>query len=408
MASLATLWLSATDKYETFEEGYNADNSFSISIPTTNEFRWVEGTESLLVGTAGEEWRVYSEKTDSGLTPTSYKIIMQSGFGSNIVQPVIANSVILFCDTNGRRLHELTWDDLRQKFLAPDMSVLAEHITKTGIVCMALQKYPDMIVWCVLTDGSLISFTYNREQNVIAWADHTMIDVTVKSVCVTPNSTTNEDEITITAERMINSVAKTYIEKFSARELPASIADCYFVDCGITYSGAETGTITGLSHLVGETVSVFGSGGTSGTYTVYEELVVASNGSVTLPTVLTVQQTVTKAQVGKPYTYELQPMRLDIGQGSVLGSKKKIPEIVVSLQDSAEVKYGDSSTTLKEIDITTVDLINKSSVTGLYTGDISLHFDGGFSVDDSIIISGSKPLPCTVRCLIPKVEITGR
>lgn len=405
MASLATLWFSATDDYETFEEGVDDDNSFSISIPTTNEFRWIEGTESLLVGTSGEEWRVYSEKSDSGLTPTSFKIVMQSGFGSNTVQPVVANSVVLFCDANGRRLHELTWDDLKQKFLAPDMSVLAEHITKTGIVCMALQKYPDMILWCVLTDGSLLSFTYNREQNIIAWADHPMVGATVKSVCVTPNSTTGEDEVTITVERTINSVSKTYIEKFNARELPTSIADCYFVDCGITYSGVETGTITGLTHLIGETVSVLGTGGTTtGDYAIYTGLVVSGTGTVTLPS----SNTVTKAQVGKPFTYELQPMRLDIGQGQVLGSIKKIPEIVVSLQDSAGVNYGDSSTGACDIDTTTTGLVNKSTVTGLYTGDVTLHFDGGFSVDDSIVISGSDPLPCTVRCLIPKVNVTGR
>jgi len=151
---------------------------------------------------------------------------------------------------------------------------------------------------------------------------------------------------------------------------------------------------------------VLGSGGTSGTGTIYSSLVVSATGTVTLPD----SNTVTKAQAGLPSTYEVQPMRLDINtqQGTAFGSLKRISEIVVSLYNSANVSYGDSSSDLHSIDTTPNTLINKSTITGLFTGDVSVHQDGGFSVDDSIIISGSDPLPCTVRCLIPKVDVTGR
>jgi hypothetical protein len=37
---------------------------------------------------------------------------------------------------------------------------------------MALQRNPDVIVWMTLADGTLISMTYEREQNVIAFARH--------------------------------------------------------------------------------------------------------------------------------------------------------------------------------------------------------------------------------------------
>lgn len=409
MASIPALWFSVTSDYENFEEGVNDSDSFSISITSTNEFRWVEAVDFILVGTSGEEWRVFSPKTDSAITPTSFKIIQQSGFGSNTVQPIVANAVVLFTDANGRRIHEMTWDDLKQKFTAPDLTVLAEHITATGITCMALQKYPDMILWCVLTDGSLISFTYDREQNILAWADHPMTGATVQSVCVTPNSTTGEDEVTLTVQRTINSATRYYIEKLNSRALPALIADCYYVDCGYTYSGAASNTITGLTHLIGQTVTVFGTGGTSGTGgTIYSGLVVNASGVATLPS----SNTATKAHVGIPNTPEVEPMRLDIsGNGTTyFGSIKKISEIMVSLLNSANVKYGDANATdnLYEIDLTTNELINKSSVTGLFSGDVPLHFDGGFSVDDKLVITSTDPLPLTVRCLIPKVDITGR
>ena len=40
-----------------------------------------------------------------------------------------------------------------------------------------------------------------------------------------------------------------------------AIADCFYVDAGATYSGAAATTISGLSHLVGETVAILADGG---------------------------------------------------------------------------------------------------------------------------------------------------
>lgn len=43
------------------------------------------------------------------------------------------------------------------------------------ITSMAFQKNPDPILWCVRSDGVLLSMTYDREQNVIAWSRHPFI-----------------------------------------------------------------------------------------------------------------------------------------------------------------------------------------------------------------------------------------
>ena len=53
--------------------------------------------------------------------------------------------------------------------------------------------------------------------------------------------------------------------------------DAYFVDSGLTYDGAATITITGLHHLIGETLTALADGA------VVTDLVVAADGSVTLP-----------------------------------------------------------------------------------------------------------------------------
>lgn len=94
-------------------------------------------------------------------------------------------------------------------------------------------------------------------------------------------------------------------------------------------------------------------------------------------------------------------MRLDVTTqgGTTHGSIKKTAEIVVSFYNSLDVNYGSSMSDLHAV---------TGLGTALYTGDVVLPFDGGFTLDDDIYISGDGPFPCVVRAIIPRVDKTGR
>ena len=218
MANQLVIYLSETGDYDNFEAGVNNADSFSVLVPSTNDFRWVESLESLLVGTAGDEWRIFSNKLDTPLTPTNRTIKQQTAYGSSKVQPIKVNEVILFVDFVGRKVRELTYGGYQQdKYAAPDLTALSEHITEGIIVNIAHQRNPDSILWCVLDDGSLISMTYERKENVVGWAKHPIAgtDIDVKSVCVVPSTT--EDYVWLVAERTINSATVTYVERMASR-----------------------------------------------------------------------------------------------------------------------------------------------------------------------------------------------
>lgn len=399
--NLLTVWLSESGDYEDFEEGTNDSDSFSLVLPSTNAIRWVASLDALLVGTVGGEWRIRATTLDATLTPTNYDIKQQTTYGSAKIQPLRVNDAILFVDFVSRKVREMVFSDPKQKFVAPDLTALAEHITKGGISSMAYQRNPDSIIWATLTnpvtrdDGSvisLISMVYEREQDVVAWSPHPIGgDGEAESVIVTPGTT--EDTITISVKRTINGSEVRYVEQIQPRNFGEQ-EDAFFVDSGLTYDGTATATLTGLGHLEGKTVAVLGNGAVFAENTV-------SSGSITLA------ETVTKAQVGLPYTYELEPMRLDIvtQSGTAQGSVKKIAEVVISFFDTLNAQYGDGEDTYK-IDWRTTEKYD--SPPSLFTGDKVVSFDGGFSTEDRIIISGSDPLPCTVRSIIPRVEKTGR
>ena len=53
---------------------------------------------------------------------------------------------------------------------------------------------------------------------------------------------------------------RRYVEYLSNYDFGTSVADAFFVDSGLTYSGSSANQITGLDHLEGESVSIWQTG----------------------------------------------------------------------------------------------------------------------------------------------------
>jgi len=218
-------------------------------------------------------------------------------------------------------------------------------------------------------------------------------DGQVDSIAVMPGMPdSGEDEVWVAVLRDIGGVSTRFIEVMQPRKF-ATQSDCYFVDCGVQYDGDATTTITGLDHLEGETVSILGDGAD------YGDMVV-SDGSVTLPIA------VSKASVGLPFRYKLKPMRLDTSdrRGASHGMIKKIGRLFISFIKTLMAKQGIAER-LYDIDWRTEE--NYDSPPELFTGERTVdNFDGGYSADDPILITGERPFPCTVRSIVVDTDTT--
>ncbi len=157
--------------------------------------------------------------------------------------------------------------------------------------------------------------------------------------------------------------------------------------------------LTGLDHLNGSTVSVIVDGAQ-----INDEVVV--DGQIA-PDIGVLGIDYSCATVGLSSTYRVSPMRLDITTpiGTTHGSIKQISELVISFKDTLNAQYGDDVDTY-DIEWRTEEAHDQAP--DLFTGDKTVAFDGGFSTEDNIIISGSSPFPCTVRAIIPRIQKTGR
>ena len=65
-----------------------------------------------------------------------------------------------------RKLRALAYKFETDAYGAPDLSVLAEHMTESGIVDMAYQQEPESIIWMVRANGGMATLTIDRDQDV--------------------------------------------------------------------------------------------------------------------------------------------------------------------------------------------------------------------------------------------------
>jgi len=244
-----TVWLSESDDFEDFEAGTNDSDSFSLvmSSDKMNAIRWLSALESLTLGTIGGEWRIRATALDEEITPKNFNVRQQTTRGSKKIQPLAVGDATLFVDYVGRKIRELIYSDDKAKYVSPDLSALAEHITLTGITCMAYQRNPDAIIWSTLDNGELLTMTYERDQDVVAWARHPLggTSVVAESVAVIPG--TSEDEVWVSASRTVNGSTVRYIEQLQPR-VSVAIEDSFFVDSGLKYDGGDAVNITGITQ----------------------------------------------------------------------------------------------------------------------------------------------------------------
>ena len=178
-----TLWASQTADFENMKPDNDADTieaddaiNRTLSAEDVNAIRWLSaGEDTLVIGTHGGEW----VPTSAGevLTAVDITVRRQTKHGSARIQPVRIGNTVLFVQRAKRKIRQfgLAFDPgsgERVGFRAPDVTRLAKHITKGGIVEMDYAEEAESIVWAVRNDGQLLSMTFRREEDVVGWARH--------------------------------------------------------------------------------------------------------------------------------------------------------------------------------------------------------------------------------------------
>lgn len=377
-----------------------ADRAIQVTISSNqvNTVQWLAPSQALVIGTSGSEFACMENTTSEAFAPGNVKIEQQTTDGCKSVAPATVGYSILMVQASGRKLKEIAYNFQQNGYVTADLSVLSEHITAGGIVQMTWHKEPYVALWAARGDGTLLGFTFNKEQDVVGWHRHPVGGGgIVESVCTMPAPSGDRDELWIITRRTINGVTKRYIEYLEeGYKAGVAQADCFYVDCGSTYSGASTTTISGLSYLEGQTVQVLTNGAS------HPDRVVTS-GAITL------QVASTKVQVGLGYNSTIQTNRVEGGaaDGTSQGKMKRINKVVLRFYNTLGAKAGPSTTILDEIQFRTGS-DPMDAPPPLFTGDKLIEWPNGYDFDGYVTVQQYQPLPMTLVAIMPQTTVFDR
>jgi hypothetical protein len=399
-----TLFFSRSADYENFDDKYHetvADDDaivYTIASNQVNAIRFLTATRTLIIGTAGGEFAVNGAGVGEAITPTNILINKQSNHGAANVDGIAVGNATLFLQRAKRKIRELAYNFDVDGYVAPDLTILAEHITESGITQMAYQEEPNSIIWCVRTDGQLLGFTYQREQQVTAWHRHifggsfSSGNAVCESVEVLPTDN-SEYQVWVIIKRTINGATKRYVEYLHNLDFDETDDTSFnYLDSQLAYDGSATTTISGLDHLEGEEISILADGSTHPNKTV-------SSGAIIL------DRSSTKVKVGLPYTSLLQTMRIDAGadNGTSQSKTKRIYEITARLYESIGIEIGPDLDNMERIPFRSSANAMNSGV-NVFTGDKDIEFRGNYETDGFIFVRQTQPLPLTILSLYPKLQ----
>jgi len=398
------VWMSQTANYENFGVASPAKASdaitFRIKSTQANEIRALVAVKGMMALTSGAEWLISGGSQSDAIAPNAIKVDNQGYRGAARVQPIVVGNTVLFAQARGGVVRDFSFDFANDGFDGKDLTILARHLfERKEIKSWAYAQAPFSIVWAVLDDGSLVSLTYLKEHDVWGWTRHHSgpnNDAKFEAVAVIAEG--SEDVPYFVVRRTIGGIQKRYIERLHTRSFSA-VEDAFFVDCGLTYTGAPATTISGLDHLEGQDVVALADGN------VVRGLKVIG-GSVTLP------NAASKVHVGLPMVASLQSLELDLGMvqnlGTVQGRMKSVAEVTLRVERTRGIFIGPrdgerGDEHLVEYKQRQAEAWNEAI--RLYTGDIPITPAWDWTTSGSMWVKQFDPLPMTILALMPDVVV---
>lgn len=378
------LWGSVINDIENFRRSTfdDAGVSFTGQSGQSHPIHWLasQGRE-MLMGTAGDEWLISSEGPIITAADATFK--RQSTFGSTYLPALLVNESVVWIQRGGKKVRRVSPRSDANTWSVADLTVLASHVTGTGIRQVAFMSNPTSILWAVTEEGKLIGMTYETEQNVFGWHVHET-DGIVESVAVIYGS--GADEVWLEVERN----GARNIERLDPVAMERDMTEwetMLFCDAAVRRTGPST-TFT-VAHLQGRTVVGLADG-------------VPFEGTVSEAGVLTLPASATAVIVGLPYTATLQPMRMDLPMqdGTSQARLVKVARVGARVIDSMSGQVADGTDGVFET-------LPYRHGPGLFTGMVETAITSRTADDVNVCVKDSKPLPFTVAGLVLKLDVFG-
>lgn len=379
-------YFSRVGEYENMDESrpLKASDSLSFSLVAgkVNAINQLVPMSQLLALTSDSVFSINGGQ-EGYLTPSNIVTQRQTGRGSSRLNPLVIDNMAFYQPSIGSSIRSLGYQFETDGFNSNDITIFSPHMfTGFTIASWTYASEPLSIIWATRSDGVLLAFTWQQEQQVWGWTQ-CEIDGFVEQVASI--SEDGEDRVYLTilrdGVRLIERLASAVWE---------TVDDTCFLDCAVSYLfTAPSAILTGLEHLEGKTIVALADGA------VVRELTV-TNGKTTLP------YPVTRATAGLPYTATIEtlPLAYQGPQGWSIAKPQQVTRVCARVLNTRGLRMGPTEDNLVEPAPRSTEPFG--SPPNLITGIIEAIMppairsgdrgDGGVSV----VLQSVDPLPFTV------------
>jgi hypothetical protein len=372
--------------------------AYSLNSKKASRIRWIGSDDlGLLMATGSEEWTVKPTNAQEAIHAGNIKARRAVARGAAAGDVVQVDRQYLYFQRGRRTLREMAYSYEADGYKSANLSLFASHL---GVVPFAGIDYaaePHSILWAYRDDGTLVGFTYNREENVLGWHEHDLAGGVVESMCVTSNSSGLFDNVWLVVGRVIGGAYKRFIEVISRPwDFGMTVEDCWYVDCGLLYNDEPTATIY-ARHLEGQTVYGLADG--------------VPFSAVVTDFKFTLDQPAGKVVFGLGYDAECITVNVEGGSrtGTSQGKLKRSGTLNVALIDSAFGEIGKWNRDTDEYEYTQIayreafdELSGAVELQTLITEDIVLPPGGEERGGIAFRRRKEYPLPLNVAAIMPK------
>lgn len=365
-----------------------------IRIQGANEILWLQEGPRLQVGTSQAVRSIGVSNSDEAFGPRNVSQRLEIAQGTSSVRPEVVGPSSVHSGRYSKTLNDLYFDYQANTLVGPALSVTASHLFRTKAKAIVFQQEPNNQLWVLLENGNLVVTTIERYEKVIGMSRHYTLRGVFKSMCSIPGE--DQDELYTVVRRTFGETTKQFIETMDPlydHELLLK-QNSFFVDCGGTYYGVDTNTVTDIDWLEGEIVDVLADG-----HIVTRQTI--TGGTLTLPG----GRLASAISFGIPITAWGRTLRAptSLPDGAALGRKCRVIEVIADVYATLSLSFRSDQGRLDKLK----PLDGPDPYTSRFTlmhDTYPVLSDGSWSSDGQVTFECVGPHPMTLRALNIKLE----
>jgi len=374
-----TIWASETSDYYSFKIHSELLDSDSIQTNVVGDgLNEITALVSLMSLIAFTENGVFRTGIDVWNATENFALTKQSKGGACAVRPVTIDNSCIYVRPTKDNIRDFYYQYQIDSYAGEQLDILARDLFENRKIKQLAYQEQDKTIWVLFEDGTMCYCCYMKEQEILGW---NKFETSGKVVSIATIMSDFNDTLYLAVERE----SGICIEKLDKRLNSKDIKDQVFLDSAIVFTngGQYFNTITGLSHLEGQSVDVLADGFVKKNVTVV-------NGTITL------NEFVTKAIVGLSYETLVETLDINFaGQGQdTKAQKRRLIKADLEFIDSCDVECGTSNGKIDEIIFREDEPLGQA--VGLKTECKSINFTSNSAKKTHIVIRQNKPLPFTV------------